>query len=65
MLLQQWTQLRNRHFQKVPPNILEGLEADATAEWMFLKRPPHFFRNNAASTLDATAQQAFSKGPSE
>ena len=64
MLLQQWTQLRNRPFQKVPPNILEGLEADATAERMFLKRPPNFF-GYTASTVEATAQQAFLKGPSK
>jgi hypothetical protein len=36
-------QLRNRHFLKDPMNIHGGLEADATAEQMFLKRPPQIF----------------------
>ena len=45
--------------------IEEGLKADATAEQMFLKRPPNLFLDNAASIVDATAQQAFSKEPFE
>ena len=43
MVIQKWTQLRNRLFWKDPLNIQEGLEANATAEKMFLKRPPQFF----------------------
>ena len=68
-------------------NIQEGaldVEADATAEQGFLKRPPFFWsmvnqkwmqlRNRqfpkeplkiqSLLTVDATAQQAFSEGPS-
>ena len=42
MVIQRWTQLRNRHFKKDLKNIQGGgldVEADATAEQVFLKRP--------------------------
>ena len=58
-------QLRNSHFRKDPLNIQEGLEADATAEQMSFKRPLNFFWEYGHPKVDATAQQAFSKGPYE
>ena len=42
-VFQKWMQLRNRHFRRDPLLFKEGLEADATAEQIFLKRPPQFF----------------------
>ena len=49
-------------------NIQEGaldVEADATAEQGFLKRPPLFFWEYGQPKVDATAQQAVSEGASE
>jgi hypothetical protein len=46
MVIQKRTQLRNRHYRKDLENIQGvglNLEADATAEQVFLKRPLHFF----------------------
>ena len=40
-------------------------EADATAEQVFLKRPPNFLGGESLPKVDATAQQAFLKGPSD
>ena len=68
MVIQKWTQLRNRLFPKDAMNIQGGgldLEADATAEQVFLKRPLHFLGEFDHLKVDATAQQAFSEGPSE
>ena len=39
------------------------VEADATAEQMFLKRPLNFFWEYGHPKMDATAQQAFLEGP--
>ena len=68
MVIQKWTQLRNRHYWMERKNI-QGVgldvEADATAEQVFSKRPLHFFLDFDHLKVDATAQQAFSKGHSE
>ena len=59
-------QLRNRLFSKDLKNI-QGVgldvEADATAEQVFLKRPLHFFLDFGHLKVDATAEQVFSKRP--
>ena len=62
-VFQKWMQLRNRHFRRDPLIFKEGLEADATAEQVFLKRP-HFFFEFGFPKVDATVQQAFSERPS-
>ena len=41
------------------------VEADATAEQVFSKRPLHFFLDFGHLKVDATAQQAFFEGPEE
>ena len=41
------------------------VEADATAEQVFSKRPLHFFLDFDHLKVDATAQQAFFEGPEE
>jgi hypothetical protein len=41
------------------------VEADATAEQVFSKRPLHFFLYFGHLKVDATAQQAFFEGPEE
>ena len=64
-VFQKWMQLRNRHFRRDPLIFKEGLEADATAEQIFLKRPPSFFLEKSLPKVDATAQQAFSERPSD
>ena len=64
-VFQKWMQLCNRHFRRDLLIFKEWLEADATAEQMFLKRPPQFFLKSSLLKVDATAQQAFSKGPFE
>ena len=42
-VFQKWMQLRNRHFRRDPHLFKEGLETDATAEQIFLERPPSLF----------------------
>ena len=63
ILLQQWTQLRNRHFRKVPPNILEGLEVHATAERMFWKDPLIFFGSVVIQMWMQLRNRGFPKDP--
>ena len=61
-------QQRNRQIWKDPHDIRGGgldVEAAATAEKTFLKRPPQFFSEYDHLKVDATAQQAFSEGPYE
>ena len=41
------------------------VEADATVEQMFLKRPLNLFWEYDHPEVDANAQQAFSEGPEE
>ena len=68
VVIQKWTQLRNRHYWMDLKNI-QGVcldvEADATAEQVFQKRPLHFFLDFGHLKVDATAQQAFLEGPEE
>jgi hypothetical protein len=62
VVIQKWTQLRNRHYWKDLKNIQgdgPNVEADATAEQVFSKRPLHFFEDFDHLKVDATAQQAF------
>ena len=67
MVIQKWTQLRNRRFLKDTQKIIQegglDVEADATAEQVFSKRPLHFFWNFDHLEVDATAQQTFLKRP--
>ena len=52
IVFSKWMQLRNRQFPNDPMNIqVEVLEfeADATAEQVFLKRPPNFFWGKESS----------------
>ena len=58
-------QLLNRQFQKEPLKIQERLVAYATAEEMFLKRPPDFLGEKSLPKVNATAQQAILKGTSD
>ena len=67
MVIQKWTQLRNRRFLKDTQKIIQegglDVEADATAEQVFSKRPLHFLGDIDHIKVDATAQQTFLKRP--
>ena len=69
MVIQKWTQLRNRRFLKDTQKIIQegglDMEADATAEQVFLKRPLHFWGDIDHIKVDATAQQTFLKRPTQ
>jgi hypothetical protein len=68
MVIQKRMQLCTRHNWKDLKNIqVVGLdvEADATADQVFFKRPPQNFWGVRSSKVDATAQQALLGGPEE
>jgi hypothetical protein len=67
MVIQKWTQLRNRRFLKDTQKIIQegglDVEADATAEQVFSKRPLQKCWEFDHLKVDATAQQTFLKSP--